>query len=935
MHLFKSLTSIIPLVVLSILVASCQQIPSEQAPQDPQVRKSPNDDRDYRYLTLDNDLRVLLVSDAATDKAAAALAVYRGSFHEPKDKAGLAHFLEHMLFIQTETYPEIDGFQTFISANGGSSNAYTAPDHTNYFFDVRPEALPEALDRWGHFFIDPVISAEYADREKNAVHSEYQMQIKADGWRGFMAGKQALNPNHPGSRFTIGSLETLAGDIQADLLKFFNEEYSADQMGLVVLSNNTLDDLEALVRPIFGQIENKNIGPSPVTLPMYEDHQLPAMLSYQSQKQGASLSYTFPIPSTLAHYRTKPTQYFANLIGHEGQGSLYQALSGEGWIESLGSGVSSFDDSQSVFSISIELTPNGVTAIEQIHDYVFTYIEMLQATEPQSWLYDEQAQVAEIGFRFQEKSRPTGFVYQMAPRLHDYPASDLLAAPYLMESFDAELIQSYLAYLTPDNVMIEFSSPDATTDKVEPWFEVPYQITLGAAKRADTEVAFALPSENAYLPEDLELKPNDAEDIALVHDSSGLKLWADRDTAFGSPRANLNLEIALPGGLTSPEDRGMAQLYRRIVTDSLTEVTYPAYLAGLGYSIGVPDSGFEVAINGYQDKQVVLLQTVLDALLNAPIDPDRFEFIKEALIKDWENTRKERPYTQVLSALQDTLRSGRWPRDILIDATSPVTAERLSEWRDELFNEVSVTGLLHGNIASEDTDKLVDLLTRSLDLAEHPRYRAQARDVAKPLLHKVDIDHNDASIVLHIQDPDDSFESRAKSMLGAQILRPEYFRELRTEQQLGYVVSANNQPVVRRAGITFVVQSPAKGAGYLETATIEFMEGFLTLFGEMSEEEFAQHKAGLIARLLESPKNLGERSQLYWRDIADDHLTFDSRQQMAALVEALDQETMMAFFESVQKGLNGNRLLVYSTGQFEDEPSRGHVLASPIDPIAS
>ena len=932
MHHFKNL---FPIIVLAILAASCQQTPTAPVTEDQTVRKSPNDDRAYRYLTLENDLKVLLVSDPTTDKAAAALSVYRGSFHEPKDKAGLAHFLEHMLFIQTETYPEIDGFQTYISANGGSSNAYTAPDHTNYFFDVRPEALPEALDRWGHFFIDPVISAEYADREKNAVHSEYQMQIKADGWRGFMAGKQALNPNHPGSRFTIGSLDTLAGDIQADLLKFFEEEYSSDQMGLVVLSDGSLDELETLVRPIFGQIENKNIGPSPVTLPMYVADQLPATLSYQSQKQGASVSYTFPIPSTQPHYRTKPTQYFANLIGHEGEGSLYQALSAQGWIESLGSGVSSFDDNQSVFSISIQLTPNGVLSLEQIHDYVFTYIEMLQATDPKSWLYDEQALVAELGFRFQEKSRPTGFVYQMAPRLQDYPASDLLAAPYLMENFDAELIKSYLAYLKPDNVMVEFSAPDATTDKIEPWFQVPYRIQRGEITRADTNVAFALPPANAYLPEDLELKTNDSDGIALVHEAPGLDLWADRDTAFGSPRANLNLEIALPGGLVSPEARGMAQLYRRIVTDSLSEVTYPAYLAGLGYSIGVPDSGFEVAINGYQDKQVVLLQTVLDALLNAPIDPDRFEFIKEALIKDWENSRKERPYTQTLAALQDTLRSGRWPRDLLIEAMSSVTPEDLSEWRDSLFNEVSVTGLLHGNIDSGDTDKLVSLLTNQLNLVEHPRHRAHARDVAQPTLYKVDIDHNDASIVLHIQDPDDSFQSRAKSMLGAQILRPEYFRELRTEQQLGYVVSANNQPVVRRAGITFVVQSPAQGAAYLENATIEFMDRFITLFGEMTPEEFSQHKAGLIARLLEAPKNLGERSQLYWRDIGDDHLTFDSRQQMAALVEALDQETMMTFFRSVQSGLTGNRLLVYSSGQFEDEPERGHVLASPIDPIAS
>jgi secreted Zn-dependent insulinase-like peptidase len=200
------------LFLTSILLAGgCQQNPSidqatgaQDAESTPALvtvspRKSPNDTREYRHLTLPNQLKVLLVSDPETDKSAAALAVYRGSFHEPDSRPGLAHFLEHMLFIGTETYPEVDSFQQYITANGGSSNAYTALDHTNYFFDIKNSALAEGLDRFGHFFIDPLLSPEYVEREKNAVHSEYQMQIKDDGWRGYMVSKQALNPEHPWS----------------------------------------------------------------------------------------------------------------------------------------------------------------------------------------------------------------------------------------------------------------------------------------------------------------------------------------------------------------------------------------------------------------------------------------------------------------------------------------------------------------------------------------------------------------------------------------------------------------------------------------------------------------------------------------------------------------------------------------------------------------
>ena len=121
-----------------------------------QIRKSPNDTNQYRYMELPNKLKVVLIYDQDSEKSAASLSVSRGSFHEPDEFPGLAHFLEHMLFIGTETYPEVDSFQKFVSSNGGSTNAYTANDHTNYFFDISSVEIKEGLSRFAHFFIDPL-----------------------------------------------------------------------------------------------------------------------------------------------------------------------------------------------------------------------------------------------------------------------------------------------------------------------------------------------------------------------------------------------------------------------------------------------------------------------------------------------------------------------------------------------------------------------------------------------------------------------------------------------------------------------------------------------------------------------------------------------------------------------------------------------------------
>jgi insulysin len=68
--------------------------------------------------------KVLLISDPKSEKAAAAMDVWVGTFQDPPNLPGLAHFLEHML--GTEQYPNEDSYNHILSQNGGKSNAFTA-----------------------------------------------------------------------------------------------------------------------------------------------------------------------------------------------------------------------------------------------------------------------------------------------------------------------------------------------------------------------------------------------------------------------------------------------------------------------------------------------------------------------------------------------------------------------------------------------------------------------------------------------------------------------------------------------------------------------------------------------------------------------------------------------------------------------------------------
>ena len=907
------------MVLATVLaVSGCTTTTESRAPSSsPEITKSPNDERDYRYLELDNGLRVVLISAPKADKSAASLTVFRGSFDDPQGRNGLAHFLEHMLFIGTEKYPEPDGYFKFIQANGGSSNAYTASEHTNYFFDIKPEAFREGLDRFAQFFISPLFQKEYVEREKNAVNSEYQMQIKQDGWRTSAVQKVATNPAHPVSEFNIGTLETLSGDIYDELIDFFENNYSANQMGLVVLSNETLDEMEPWVSEMFAPIENRNLAPVVREPPMFKPEQLPATLRHDNLRDHYAVEYTFTIPSILELYHKKPTQYLSNLLGHEGEGSLHKLFTEKGWINSLAAGAGTIDARNSIMSVDIELTQEGFNHIPEITGYLFEYLDMLRDQPVERWLYEEQATVAGLGFRFREKSQAISAVSGLSPSLQHYPAEDLLVAPYLMEEFDGDLIRSFLDRLTPDNVMVTISSPGYEGSETERWFGVSYDLSVGEVPVADVEGAsFQLPEPNPFLPDSLELVEDDGELPNRVLNYPFMEVYLDTDTEFGVPRAVTHVSLRNPGGLVALEDATRAQLYATLVQDDLNALAYPALLAGVGYQIASPPRGFRLTVTGYHDKQLVLLDEVLKRLTALDIDPERFRVLKAEMLKDLANTRRNRPFQQVYGRLQNELMTASWTAEQIAGELETVTLKDLEDWRQHVLKQVAVQALLIGNVTNDRVTALAALLEDHLELGQVEVGEPEVLPLADIRRIDLEIDHDDAAMVLFVQDDSDSFADRARSALLTHLIAPDYFASLRTDQQLGYVVSAVNPVMRRQGGVGFVIQSPVVGVPELRKRSLDFLAGQVDDISSMSEEEFGANKAGLMTKLLQREKNLGQRASRYWLDLDLGILSFDSRQQLAKEVSMLTRDDMLEFLAGVREKFDDRYMLIFTEGRF-------------------
>jgi hypothetical protein len=124
------------------------------------VQRPKFDAKAYRVVELPNGLRALLVSDPDSEMAGCSMNIHAGSFQDPDGFAGLAHFHEHMVFLGTDKYPGEDEYEQYLSTHGGFSNAYTADEDTNFYFEVTAPHLAGAMDRFAQFFLGPTFAKE-------------------------------------------------------------------------------------------------------------------------------------------------------------------------------------------------------------------------------------------------------------------------------------------------------------------------------------------------------------------------------------------------------------------------------------------------------------------------------------------------------------------------------------------------------------------------------------------------------------------------------------------------------------------------------------------------------------------------------------------------------------------------------------------------------
>jgi secreted Zn-dependent insulinase-like peptidase len=205
----------------------------------------------HRQLTLANGLRVSLRHAPRLKRSAAVLRVAAGSHDVPLAWPGLAHFLEHLLFLATERFPTDEGLMAYVQRHGGQVNASTRERTTDFFFELPVSAFADGLERLADMLAQPRLALEDQLREREVLHAEFvawSQDAKAQQQVALFAG---LAADHPLRGFHAGNRDSLPVESQAfqqALREFHQQFYQSGQMTLSLAGPQSLDALETLAQ---------------------------------------------------------------------------------------------------------------------------------------------------------------------------------------------------------------------------------------------------------------------------------------------------------------------------------------------------------------------------------------------------------------------------------------------------------------------------------------------------------------------------------------------------------------------------------------------------------------------------------------------------------------------------------------------------------------
>ncbi|XP_053669119.1 nardilysin-like [Anopheles marshallii] len=902
--------------------------------------------------------------------AAAALCVGVGSFNDPRNIQGLAHFLEHMIFMGSKKYPRENEYDSYISKCGGFDNAVTDLEETTFYFEIDEAHLEGALDRFASLFTEPLMLRDSVCRERDAVESEFQTNKNR-----FSSAREQLvaslgRDDHPISLFSWGNLETLKKNITDDELytelhNFQRRHYSAHRMHFAVQARMSLNELEALTVKYFSAIP-ANWIPADNLSTMFNETNAFRKEYYRKLyvvkpiSDVCQLDITWCLPPCVKDYHVKAIDYISYVMGFEGKNSLTSYLRKKSLALDVHTGASSGFEKNSLYTLfttSITMTDHGLENVEQILTAVYSFIRLLKLQGPVEWIFKELQELEATSFRYRKEKEASDNVEELVVNMRYYPPEHIITGSELYFKYDPSEIWTVINNLNEPkfNVMISSTKPfrNVTYNRTEAWFGTEYveldvpEEWLQLWETAKPIPEIQLQDKNQYISTDFRILADEDGSIEVaaypekIVENEMCELWFRQDTKFRLPSALMYFYIISPLPFNNPRSSALAGFFISMVKFQIAEELYPAEVAGLNYELYPAEKGLVLKIDGYNEKLPIIVDEI-SATMGRFADifsESVFDIIKVKLEKAYYNELMK-PNKLNRDVRLKLVQLNHWTTWEKFEHMKNFTANDVRQFAKDFFNGFKIQALVQGNMHKEGVQQVMQKVLNNFNgspIQDIKSIESKTREI--PIgdnflrvrnFRKQDV--NTVTTNFYQAGPVTPFLHACLELL-VSLLEEPLFDVLRTKEQLGYDVSTTLRDNAGILGFSITVHSQENKFNYryIDERIELFNEHFVQVLHEMTDKDFELVKTSLKHRKQVVDTELKNEASRHWGEITTGEYIFNRNKLEVEKIEELSKtDVSQLFHRLVVDSKSRRKLCVQIVGNDENPPEK-NVLLPPTN----
>jgi protease-3 len=485
------------------------------------------------------------------------------------------------------------------------------------------------------------------------------------------------------------------------------------------------------------------------------------------------------------------------------------------------------------------------------------------------------------------------------------------------------VIQAVLDQLTLDNARIFYIDKEQQGELGMQYFAGKYSVRDIDAELEQTwqqlaaQFTLTLPRANSLMPESFDLiEAKYIEKPLQLISKQGHTVHLGHSALFKQPKGRVLLD--LNSGLTksTAKNHVLAELLDRGLGQTLTELQSEAGAAGMGLNTSL-SNGLSLTASGFTDKQGMLLSSALQHIVDFDINASELANLKASFKSDIQSSKRQILLNQLFPKFSQVANLDEYSDNALLAEVDNILPSEITAFRDQLLKQANLRVFAFGNYSEQQVIQLSDLVLQQLP-EERQVFEVYQSPLLQPELGKTyswqeDVDMTDIGLIDAYLAPRNDLDLAAARVL-SQIVRPALFKQIRTEEQLGYAVGFLGQTFREQMLVAYYIQSPAKGLAEVGERIAAFRKGFTQQLAAVSTEEFATTKSSVLITLTQPAKNLSEEMGEFISDWRDQQWQFDSRERLIAAIQKVTLDDVLNLHNRIENSKDFGQVLIQLRG---------------------